>query len=41
MTLTEAIIALAVTLLVVGSTLGLVGNARQVLGIQTQTADLY
>ena len=41
MTLTEATIALAVTLLVVGSTLGLVGSARQVLGIQTQTADLY
>ena len=41
MTLTEATIALAVTLLVVGSTLGLVGPTRQVLGVQTQTADLY
>ena len=41
MTLTEVTIALAVTLVVVGATLGLVEPARHVLAVQTQTADLY
>ena len=41
MTLTEVTIVLAVTLVVVGATLGLVEPARHVLGVQTQIADLY